>query len=129
MEDGNEQAKEPWPQRRPHRPDRSEAWIQLTCDYLRDLLRQLDDAAALLEADDPIGIQHFAHRAKGTSGTYGLALISEQFARLEQAAGNHPREHIARLLGAIRRLIQVQIEKLDPGVASSGRGQNGNAHG
>jgi HPt (histidine-containing phosphotransfer) domain-containing protein len=93
-----------------------------------DLLRQLEDVATVLEADDPIGIQHFAHRAKGTSGTYGLALISEQFARLEQAAGNHPREHLARLLGTIRQLIQAQIEMLPPGIASAGRDQKGDGN-
>ncbi len=92
-------------------------------------MQQLEDVAILVEADDPIGIRRFAHRARGTSGTYGLALLCEQFARLEQAAGNHPREHLARLLGTIRQPVQAQLEKLPSGIGPCGRDQNGGTRG
>jgi HPt (histidine-containing phosphotransfer) domain-containing protein len=129
MTHGDKQAEEPLPHQGQRRPDRSDTWMQLTEDYLRDLLRQLDELTGLLEADDHVGIRHFAHRAKGTSGTYGLALISEQFARLEQAAESHPREHVPGLLVAIRQLIEAETEKLRPWAAPSGRGENGAGNG
>ncbi len=110
-------------------PDRSQAWKQLTYEYLSDLRRQLDDVAGLLERDDHVGIQHFAHRARGTSGTYGLALISEKCAQLERAAGTHPREHVAGLILTIRQLIEAETDRLRPGAAPSGRGENGGIHG
>ncbi len=129
MNRGDEQAgKSPW-QPGQHSPDRSQAWKQLTYEYLSDLRRQLDDVAGLLERDDHVGIQHFAHRARGTSGTYGLALIAEKCAQLEQAAGSHLRERIAGLILTIRQLTKAETEKLRPWAAPSGRGENGGIHG
>jgi len=129
MNRGDEQAGESPRQPGQRSPDRSQAWKQLTYEYLSDLRQQLDDVAGLLERDDHVGIRHFAHRARGTSGTYGLALISEKFAQLEQAAGHCPREHIAGLILTIRQFIEAQTEKLRPGAAPSGRGENGGVHG
>ncbi len=126
MNRGDEQAGESPRQRS---PDRSRAWTQLTYEYLSDLRRQLDDVAGLLERDDHVGIQHFAHRARGTSGTYGLALISEKCAQLERDAGSHPRQHIAGLILTIRQLIEAETDKLRPWAAPSGRGENGGLHG
>jgi HPt (histidine-containing phosphotransfer) domain-containing protein len=129
MKHGDEQARESLPQPGQGSPDRSLAWRQLTYDYLCDLRRQLDGIAGWLKADNHVGIQRFAHRAKGTSGTYGLALIAEKFAQLEQAAGSRPREHVAELVTRIRQLIEAQTEKLRPSVASSGRDEKGDIHG
>lgn len=129
MKHGDEQAKEPLRQPGQRRPDQSQAWVQLTYDYLQSLLEQLDDVMGLFRAQDRAGIRYMAHRAKGTSGTYGLRPIAEKFAQLEGAAGTHLREDIPGLVVTIRQLIEAESERLRPWVAPSGRDQNGDTNG
>jgi hypothetical protein len=129
MKREDEQAKEPCLQAEQGSADRTQAWMGLTYDYLCDLLRQLDDVAGLLEVRDSAGIRHIAHRAKGTSGTFGLTSISEEFARLEQTATDRSRERIARLVVRIRQLVEAEAENLRPRVAPSCRGHTGGTDG
>lgn len=129
MKDKDGQAEPLFPQRGQHRPDRSQAWMCLTYDYLRSLLGQLDDVMDLAEARNHAGIRHIAHRAKGTSGTYGLQPIAEEFARLEEAAVDCSPSDIRGLVSAIRQLIEAEIQELHPQDARSGRNRNGDADG
>ena len=103
--------------------------MRLTYDYLRDLPRQLREVAGLLEAQDYSGIKQVAHRAKGTSGTYGLTSIAEKFTQLEQLAESRDSEQIAGLVGATQHLIETETTELGPRIASvdehGGEGGNG----
>ena len=95
--------------------------MQLTYDYLRSLLGELDDLMGLLQAQDHTGIRHVAHRAKGTSGTYGLGTIAEKFTQLEEATGGHQQGEIPGLIATVRRLVEAEMEKLYPRIAPSRR--------
>lgn len=129
MEHGDEQARESLPQPGQRGPARSQAWRQLTCDYLNDLRRQLDDdVTGWLVTADHVALQRFAHRAKGTSGTFGLAQIAEKFAQLEQAAADRPPEHLAGLVVTLQQLIEVQTKELRPREVRSGGAENGESH-
>lgn len=129
MEYGDEQTAGSNPQPDPCRPNRSPAWMQLTYEYLQALPGQLDDVMGLLPAQDWAAIRHIAHRAKGTSGTYGLRPIAKKFGQLEEAAETRPREDIAELVVTIRHLIETESAKLRPWVAPCGRDQRGDADG
>ena len=63
-----------------------QAWTKLTQRYLADLPKQLQAMRGCLDRGDLVQLQQQAHRAKGTSGTYRLERIAEEFALLEDLA-------------------------------------------
>jgi HPt (histidine-containing phosphotransfer) domain-containing protein len=91
--------------------DRQRAWSQLTMAYLHDLLRQLDEISAFLAAEDYIAIKRYAHRNRGTSGTYHLDSIAKMFTRLEQLAREGDPGGIAATVRKIRSLAEVEIQE------------------
>lgn len=99
-------------------PERKSAWARLTAEYLRDLLRQLDEIRVSLAARDYPAIAQYAHRAKGTSGTYHLDAIAEMFADLEQSTEKRNPNDIAATLSRIGFLVELETEKLSRSTAS-----------
>jgi len=87
-------------------------WARLTAEYLRDLPRQLDGIAAVLEARDYRGVKAHAHRIKGTSGTYRLEAISKQAGRIERLADHRDIQAITTAVSEARRLIVFEINRL-----------------
>ena len=92
--------------------------MRLTYDYLCDLLRQLDEATDMLNAGDPEGIRQLAHRVKGTSGTFGLVSIAEEFARLEEVAEDDGRERTLEVVMRIREMAAARRDASAPGPPS-----------
>lgn len=93
-------------------------WAQLIAEYLNDLPRQLDGIRGMLEEKDYAAIKHHAHRAKGTSGTYRLRSISKHFAQLEILAESQNPEAIFAAVNEIMRLVEAEIKRLNPRIAS-----------
>ena len=104
-------------------------WEQLTLQYLRDLPRQLDVVIQLLVTKDYGAIKEHAHRMKGTSGTYQLNSIAEQFARLERLAGDQNDRRIAALVDAIALQVKRKAQAVDSPAAHHGTGNVGEKDG
>jgi HPt (histidine-containing phosphotransfer) domain-containing protein len=82
-----------------------QAWARLTQRYLADLPQQLKGIRQCLNRGDLTELQHQAHRAKGTSATYRLDEIAQQFARLERLAQQDAVHDIAPLLDQLTTLV------------------------
>jgi HPt (histidine-containing phosphotransfer) domain-containing protein len=89
-------------------PKNSSGWEHLVSEYLSALPRQLNSIRAILEIPNYEKIKQQAHRIKGTSGTYGLDVISQDAAQLEQSAEAHDAENVALALGRIIKSVQTQ---------------------
>lgn len=113
------------PQQARHGSHQTQAWQQLTLDYLRDLPRQLEVVVRLLATEDYGAIRDHAHRMKGTSGTYRLNSIAEQLARLERLAVDQDRKQIAALVDAIITLVKREAKAMESPVAPHDEGKPG----
>lgn len=98
--------------------ERKSAWVRLTAEYLHDLPRQLDEIRVSLVARDYPAIKQYAHRAKGTSGTYHLDSIAKMFADLEQLTEKRNSDEIAATLSRIGSLVELETEKFSRSTAS-----------
>ena len=90
---------------------RQQAWVKLTQRYLADLPQQLQAMRQCLDRGDLANLQRQAHRAKGTSGTYRLAKISEHFSRLESLALQDTVQDIPPLLDQLTALVAEATER------------------
>lgn len=93
------------------RDRRQRAWEELTRSYLADLPEQLQAIRLCLEQGDLAGLQQQAHRVKGTSGTYRLKEMSEQFALLEGLALQNAVQDIAPLIDRLEALVAETEER------------------
>jgi HPt (histidine-containing phosphotransfer) domain-containing protein len=93
---------------------REQARVELTQRYLADLPRQLQDMRRCLDQGDLATLQQQAHRVKGTSGTYGLDSIAEQFARVETLSHRDTVQAIPSLLDELTVLIAEATERYTP---------------
>ena len=116
------------PQQARHGSHQTQAWQQLTREYLRDLPRQLDVVAHLLAKKDYGAIRDHAHRMKGTSGTYRLSSIAEQLARLESLAVDQDEKQIAALLDTISLQVEREAEAMASPAAPHGDGTLGETY-
>ena len=89
-----------------------QAWVKLTQRYLADLPQQLQAMRQCLDRGDLADLQRQAHRAKGTSGTYRLAKISEHFSRLESLALQDTVQDIPPLLDQLTALVAEATERV-----------------
>lgn len=109
--------------------ERQQAWAQLTSKYLHDLPQQLDGIRSILEVKDYITIKKQAHRIKGTSGTYHLDTISKSAAQLERLADSQNPEAIVTAINKVKRLIEMETDRLNlragSAVSKSERGADG----
>jgi HPt (histidine-containing phosphotransfer) domain-containing protein len=88
-----------------------QAWVTLTQRYLADLPQQVEAMRRCLDQGDLATLRKQAHRAKGTSGTYRLAQISEQLARLETLTHQDTVQDIPSLLDQLTASIAEAIER------------------
>jgi len=85
----------------------------------------LNSVRAILDIPDYAKIAQYAHRIKGTAGTYGLEAISRDASQLEQSAQAHDRENVALALGRIIQSVKTQNIARD----SQSAGEFGNPEG
>lgn len=104
-------------------------WAHLVSRYLSDLPRQLNSIRAILEIPDYAKIAQYAHRIKGTSGTYGLETISKNAAQLEQSADTHDSGRIVTAINNMTRSVEIESVRLNPqsAVASNSRERSANS--
>jgi HPt (histidine-containing phosphotransfer) domain-containing protein len=111
------------------KPDRQQAWAQLTAKYLQDLPQQLDGIRTVLQIKDYTTIKKWAHRIKGTSGTYRLDTISKSAAQLEHLADSQNPDKIVTTINKVRRLVELETKKLNSQLVSSADSSEGVANG
>ena len=99
--------------------NRQQTWEKLTTEYLHDLLHQLGRIRDMLEAKDYAMIKRRSHRAKGTSATYRLNLISKNFAQLEILADNQNPGAIPNTINEIIRLVELELNRAGSQAAST----------
>lgn len=99
--------------------DSDQAWAQLTSKYLHNLPQQLDEIRTILEIKDYPTIKKYAHRIKGTSGTYHLETISQSAAQLERSANTRDPDTIVAVINKVKRLVEIETRRLDSLTASS----------
>jgi HPt (histidine-containing phosphotransfer) domain-containing protein len=88
-----------------------QAWVKLTLRYLADLPEQIAALGRCLDQGDLESLQQLAHRAKGTSGTYRLASLSEHFSHLENLAVQGDVQDIPPLLTQLSALVAEATER------------------
>ncbi len=98
---------------------RDQAWAKLTSEYLQDLPNQIKELRDTLEARDYDAIKKYAHRIKGTSGTYRLDSIFNGAAQLERVAESKNPDAIASAINKIMRLVEQETSRFDSGLVSS----------
>ena len=101
------------------KPDRRQAWSQLTAKYLQDLPQQLDGIRAVLEIKDYTAVKKQAHRIKGTSGTYRLDTIAQSAAQLERVADSQTPTAIVATINKVMRLVELETDRLNSMAVSS----------
>jgi len=111
------------------KPNRQQAWAQLTAKYLQDLPQQLDGIRAVLEIKDYTAVKKQAHRIKGTSGTYRLDTISKSAAQLEHLADSQNPDAIVTTIKKVRRLVELETKKLNSQLVSSANSSERNPNG
>ena len=89
-----------------------QAWLQLTIQYLADLPKQLEGIREILKTKDYAAIKEQAHRVKGTCATYRLDSISQTIAQLEDLAENRNSNAIVTAINKIKRLIDLENDRL-----------------
>jgi len=89
-------------------------WSHLISEYLSDLPRQLNSVREILEIPDYAKIAKYAHRIKGTSGTYGLEAISQDAAQLEQSADTHDSGRIVTAINNMTRSVEIESNRQNP---------------
>ena len=109
--------------------ERKQAWAPLTLEYLGDLPRQLGEIRGSLAAGDYAAIKQYAHRARGTSGTYRLDSIASAFALLEHLADEGNLDELAVTISKIQRMIELETENLRRLTSSSPESSEGNTSG
>ncbi len=88
-----------------------QAWAKLTQCYLADLPKQLQAMRGCLDRGDLVQLQQQAHRAKGTSGTYRLERIAEEFALLEDLARRGATREIPPHLDRLAVLVGEAVSR------------------
>ena len=88
-----------------------QAWAKLTQRYLADLPQQILAMHLCLDQGDLAKLKQQAHRGKGTSATYRLDKISEQFSRLESLAHQDTMRDILPLLDQLTALVAEATER------------------
>ncbi len=111
------------------KPDRQQAWSQLTAKYLQDLPQQLDGIRAVLEIKDYTAVKKQAHRIKGTSGTYRLDTISKSAAQLERLADSQNPDAIVATINKVMQLVELETNRLSSIAVSSTGNSEGVANG
>jgi len=106
-----------------------QAWLQLTKQYLDDLPKQLEGIREILKTKDYATIKEQAHRIKGTSATYRLNSISQTIAQLEDLAEKRNSEAIVTAINKIKRLIDVENDRLKTITAGNVDNTGDNANG
>jgi HPt (histidine-containing phosphotransfer) domain-containing protein len=109
-------------------PDREQAWVQLKAEYLQDLPHQLDGIRTTLQTRDYATIKNYAHRIKGTSGTYHLDSICQIAAQLERLAEDRNADAIAAAINKVLRLVELETKRLNSSQIGSAPGAEGNAN-
>jgi len=92
----------------------SGGWERLVSEYLSDLPRQISSVRAILDIPNYEKIAQYAHRIKGTAGTYGLEAISHEAGQLERSAEVHDRENVSLAIGRIIKSVETQNSGLKP---------------
>lgn len=108
--------------------DYDQAWAQLTSRYLRDLPHQLDGIRTALEVKDYSTIKKQAHRIKGTAGTYRLDAISKSAAQLERLGDTQNSDAIVAAINKLRRLVELETNRLNSLTVSSPDGPERNTN-
>jgi len=107
----------------------SGGWERLISEYLSDLPRQLNSVREILDIPDYAKIAKYAHRIKGTSGTYGLETISKNAAQLEQSADTHDSGNVARAINNMTRSVEIESIRLKAQPAAASDSREGTANG
>ena len=77
--------------------------------YLISVQQELNDLRPCLDRIDFTIILQFAHKTKGTSGTYQLTGISEKAAQLQESAEAEDRDKLMKTYNELDELVSERL--------------------
>jgi HPt (histidine-containing phosphotransfer) domain-containing protein len=94
-------------------PDGDLDLLKELADLLQDETpKQMEAIKKAIQGNDPVGVQHGAHRIKGSALTLGAAAMADICLKLEQAGKQGNLQDSPQLLSSLEEAYQRTLEEL-----------------